>query len=524
MTKLLRMFMERASAFPDKIFLASGGGAGYGSAGGGAGYGSAGGPRRDSYSEVASGISAASKAFADAGFAPGTVLGLAVAKAHNFPAYFLGMQAAGLVPLLLNLRAGRDEMQRFAVMAGIETIVTDGFTGFDPPLLTAAGREIAFFCPDAPADGGFGVSGPVLSDDTIFLLTTSGTGGNPKIVKKKEAPINRQSDILFPMIAQSDGPLRYFVNVPLWHSYGIEFAFFGAIHNGAELHAADFSFAASSMKYVADEGITHVFSVPPFLAAFAGYAAAEGRGSFQSLEMAISAGMRIPPRTERSFFDAFGFNISSVYGITEVGCVAFRPSRRAEEVACTDNDVGSALEGNRIFVVPDADDSAAGRRGRIMVEKAVPDGGYFGREAGGEKWSADLRTFDTDDTGYFDAAGSLHLLGRSAAYINVGGEKVNSFDVENALRETNLVTEALVWAGRDEILGEAILAAVVLREGVSATGDEIRARCIEALPMIKVPRTIAVFGKPFPKTATGKIRFDEVVREFSRLTERTDAR
>jgi len=501
--KLARMFRENALRSPEDVFLCAAG-------------------VRMDYASALKRVVEISGALAEAGFAPGSVVGLAVSSPLSFVTYFLGLQEAGLVPLLLNMRAGRDEMHKIVSTAGINVIISDCIRDGG-----AAEEPVSYFCPDAPDVKEKLPSSPMLSDGTIFLLTTSGTGGNPKIVKKKDDPVFMQSEMLFPKIeGPRQGKLRYFVNVPLWHSYGIEFALFGAIYNGAELHAADFSFAESAMKYIRAEGITHVFSVPPFIAALTGYAVAIGCDVFSELEMVISAGMRIPPRTSRAFFEAFGFNISSVYGITEVGCVAFRPSKKTGEKAYEDNNVGFALAGNTIAVRPCPGDDGAIGRGMIVIEKRVPDGGYYAGASGDclEKWSADLRTFVTDDIGYLDGEGSLHLLGRNAAYINVGGEKINSFDVENALRETNLVREAIVWAGADDILGERILAAVVLEPGIAITGDVLREKCIGSLPMIKVPREIAVFENPFPKTATGKIRFDEVVREFNRLTERKDAR
>ncbi|PKO51380.1 MAG: acyl-CoA synthetase, partial [Betaproteobacteria bacterium HGW-Betaproteobacteria-21] len=96
-----------------------------------------------------------------------------------------------------------------------------------------------------------------------------------------------------------------------------------------------------------------------------------------------------------------------------------------------------------------------------------------------------------------------------------GGENISSIEVEDALYRHPAVMAAAVVALPDEKWGEVPCAFVELRNGASATEDEIRAHCREHLAGFKVPKKV-IFGE-LPKTSTGKIQ-KFVLREQARST------
>ncbi len=471
------------------------------------------------YEKLYSEVLRVSKCYSVAGLSKGSVCGVMTASPVKFVVYFLVSLHAGVVCILLNKKSGVEELRKIVDISGIKAVITDSAFANPEGVLCRDGSELTYICPEI-AEKVPDIVHPALShgDDTIFMLITSGTGGMHKIVKKSLRAIEYQNEKLMPQISGSESELRYFANIPLAHSYGIEFALYGALVNGARLYLSDFRFSESAMADIVNNSITHVFTVPPFIINLVNYKK-NTKADFPALEMVVSAGMRLAPFISEGFFREFGFNISSVYGITEVGNVSFKPSRRGERECDIDNNVGVPCEGNEIMVLDDdGRPLPPGRPGRVIVKKAVPDGGYYQEPpAAVKKWSDDLRIFETDDIGYLDESGALHLLGRSAAYINVGGEKINSFDIENFLRETRLFKEVLVWGKNDGFLGERIAAAAVLENGVEMNGDEVRELCLRSLPLIKVPREINLFKDPFPKTATGKVRFDQVVKMCAEL-------
>jgi fatty-acyl-CoA synthase len=100
--------------------------------------------------------------------------------------------------------------------------------------------------------------------------------------------------------------------------------------------------------------------------------------------------------------------------------------------------------------------------------------------------------------------GYIEIKDRSKDIIICGGENVSSIEIEGALYRHPAVLEAAVVARPDEKWGESPCGFVTLKEGQSATAEELIAHCRTLLAGFKIPRTI-VFGI-LPKTSTGKIQ------------------
>ena len=113
--------------------------------------------------------------------------------------------------------------------------------------------------------------------------------------------------------------------------------------------------------------------------------------------------------------------------------------------------------------------------------------------------------FRTGDQGVIDADGYLTLTGRLKEIINRGGEKISPREVDEALMDHPAVLQAVAFAVPHPMLGEDVGAAVVLREGLTATEQELGAFLSERLAAFKTPRKI-LFLAEIPKGATGKLQ------------------
>jgi acyl-CoA synthetase (AMP-forming)/AMP-acid ligase II len=113
--------------------------------------------------------------------------------------------------------------------------------------------------------------------------------------------------------------------------------------------------------------------------------------------------------------------------------------------------------------------------------------------------------FRTGDQGVIDAAGYLTLTGRLKEIINRGGEKISPREVDDILMTHPAVSQAVAFAVPHDKLGEDVAAAIVLRDGASATDRELRAFAAEHLADFKVPRQIVILDE-IPKGATGKLQ------------------
>ena len=110
----------------------------------------------------------------------------------------------------------------------------------------------------------------------------------------------------------------------------------------------------------------------------------------------------------------------------------------------------------------------------------------------------------TGDLGKLDADGYLYIVGRSKDVIIRGGNNVHATDVEHVLVQHEAVKEVAVVGAPHPVLGEDLVAFVVLHPGVEADGEELRAFGLEHLADYKVPRQF-VFIDELPRNPTGKV-------------------
>ena len=110
----------------------------------------------------------------------------------------------------------------------------------------------------------------------------------------------------------------------------------------------------------------------------------------------------------------------------------------------------------------------------------------------------------TGDAGYLDEDGYLFIQDRVKDMVVSGGENVYPKEVEDVLYTHPAVAEAAVFGIPSEKWGEAIHASVVLKEGASATADELIDFCKGKLAGYKRPRGID-FTDALPRNPSGKV-------------------
>jgi len=112
--------------------------------------------------------------------------------------------------------------------------------------------------------------------------------------------------------------------------------------------------------------------------------------------------------------------------------------------------------------------------------------------------------FHSGDLGYYDEHGLLHVVDRKKDMIKSGGENVASREVEEVLYRHGGVQEAAVFGLAHPIWVEAVVAAVIPRDGVTLTEDDVIAHCREHLAGFKTPKQV-FFVDSLPKNPSGKL-------------------
>jgi long-chain acyl-CoA synthetase len=119
----------------------------------------------------------------------------------------------------------------------------------------------------------------------------------------------------------------------------------------------------------------------------------------------------------------------------------------------------------------------------------------------------------TGDLGMMDEDGYIFIVDRKKDMIISGGENIYSREVEDVLYSHPAVLYAAVIGVPDDKWGESVKAVLVLRNGMSATEEEIIEYCKANLAGYKKPKSIE-FRDSLPMTGSGKIQKNLIKEEY----------
>ena len=363
----------------------------------------------------------------------------------------------------------------------------------------------------AEGDPAFVPMWPADEWQAIALNYTSGTTGNPKgvVYHHRGAHLNAVGNVLVWSMPQF--PV-YLWTLPMFHCNGWCFPWSIVLQAGVQVClrrvASDTIFAA-----LADHGVTHLCGAPIVMGMLVNAPETARRPFAQKVRMMTAASA--PPAAVLERMESLGIEVTHVYGLTEV----YGPATVCawqEEWADLDADHRSrmlarqgvpypVLEGLEVMhpetMTPVPRDGET--IGEIMMRGHDVMKGYLKNPtATAEAFTGGW--FHTGDLAVMHPDGYVEIKDRSKDIIISGGENISSIEVEGALYRHPAVLEAAVVARPDPQWGESPCAFVTLREGATATAEELIEHCRQELARFKAPRTV-VF-RPLPKTSTGKIQ------------------
>ena len=151
--------------------------------------------------------------------------------------------------------------------------------------------------------------------------------------------------------------------------------------------------------------------------------------------------------------------------------------------------------------------------GELEVRGPWVAASYLDAPESADRWTTD-GWFRTGDIVAVCPRGFIQIKDRSKDVIKSGGEWISSVELENALMAHPAVAEAAVIAIPDEKWAERPLAAVVLREGQTATSEELREFLAPRFTTWWLPERFE-FIDEIPKTSVGKFRKTELREMFT---------
>jgi len=336
-------------------------------------------------------------------------------------------------------------------------------------------------------------------DDIALILHTSGTTSRPKRVPLSHSNLMISARNVAETYQLTPEDVSLCV-MPLFHVHGLVASTLATLFTGGTIVVPPKFNPLSFWATVREHRATWYSAVPTIHQVLLSRAKGARPPCAEQLRFIRSCSAALAPQTMTDIEERFGVPVLEAYGMTEAAHqMASNPlppgTRKAGSVGC-----GTAVE---IAILNEAGELLpSGATGEVSIKGPNVFSGYEGNaEANAESFSN--RWFRTGDQGYLDNEGYLTLVGRIKELINRGGDKISPREVDDALLTHGSVAEAVCFGIPDQVYGEEVAAAVVLKE--SATEKELIAHCNSSLSDFKCPKKIYIV-ETIPRTATGKIQ------------------
>jgi fatty-acyl-CoA synthase len=442
---------------------------------------------------------------------------------------YFGVPAMGAVVHTLNLRLHPNDLAYIARHAEDSVVVVDRsllplfekFAGQVPSI-----RHV-IVVPDAgPAPQGMldyegllapepeAFDFPRLDENTAAMLCyTSGTTGNPKGVLYSHRSIvlhslgtcltdvtgMREADVVLPV-------------VPMFHAAAWGLAF-DAVLTGAKLvFPGPHLDPQSLLDLMAAERVTMAGGVPTIWIGILALLDAEPRKwDLSAMRSMLIGGSAAPPALIEGFKQRHGLEVVHAWGMTELSPVGTMAKLKGD-LKHASPEAQAAARASQGYALPLVETRVVSDDGRILPWDGETMGelevrgpwvaaSYYANE-GADRFTKD-GWFKTGDVVTLDKDGYVRICDRSKDVIKSGGEWISSVALENALMAHPAVLEAAVFAGRHPRWDERPLAAVVFKQGQTATKEELAAHLSKNFAKFWLPDDY-LFIPQIPRNSTGK--------------------
>ncbi|HEX9036553.1 MAG TPA: long-chain fatty acid--CoA ligase [Ktedonobacterales bacterium] len=437
---------------------------------------------------------------------------------HNIPLYveaYYGILRLGATVIPLNVLYKAGEVAYILQDSGAKALLTFGpFTQValeakaQAPelqyLITAAPGAIPGTLSWAETIGAAPETSPgvaVSEDDVAVFSYTSGTTGRPKGAMLTHGNLLAnliQSSSLERIKVRDDDVV--WLALPLFHIYGMNVGMNLAVMHGATMMLVERFEPVATLEGIQKNAVSVIYGAPPMFLAWSQVPNIKDY-DLSHVRFINSGAAALPVAVMRLFEGLTGAVLSEGYGMSESSPVL---TTNAAGPVIKPGTVGPAIPGVEIKIVDENGvEVPQGQLGELIARGANVMRGYWNKPeataetlAGGWLHTGDLATVDAD--GYYT------IVDRKKDMIIVSGFNVYPREVEETLFTHPAVADAAVVQYPDPYQGESVMAFVVLKDGQSATAQELIDYCRSQIAVFKCPRRIE-FIDALPKNNTGKV-------------------
>jgi acyl-CoA ligase (AMP-forming) (exosortase A-associated) len=358
-----------------------------------------------------------------------------------------------------------------------------------------------------------------IEKDLAAILYTSGSTGKPKGVMLSHANVVAGSRIVSTYLEITERE-RILAVLPFSFDAGMN-QLMTAFEKGGTLVLINFVFAREIVQVLLKERITGLAGVPTLWSLLAQPTSTLNRQPLPDLRYITNTGGAMPQAVLKVLRETLTTTrIFLMYGLTEAFRSTYLPP---EELDRRPTSMGKAIPDTEILVLNEHGQLCKpGEPGELVHRGPTVSLGYWNRpedtaralrpnpllppEMGDcEKvcYSGDLVKMDED--------GFLYFIGRRDTMIKSSGFRISPTEVEEVLFQTGKLRGAAVIGIPDDILGQAIKAFVVPRDGEPVDTEALLATCAAKMPRYMVPKLIEVLPE-LPKTSSGKVDYPALRR------------
>ncbi|MDF1520060.1 MAG: long-chain fatty acid--CoA ligase [Brevefilum sp.] len=468
------------------------------------------------------------------GLKKGDRVGILLPNTASFVIAYYGILKAGGVVMAMNPAYRIPEIERLSVESGIRflvlpEVVYDEIKGMQGNTYIEKLVVVDSRLPELSADDisweqlieVYAETGPlevqVSPDDPAIFQYSGGTTGTPKCAiglhRNLVANVYQFNHWL---VNTEPGKETVLVAIPIYHVYGMVLGMNLAIKMGARMVLIPDARDLDGLLKAAEEHQATVFpGVPNLYAAINHYPPVlDGKYNLSSIKACISGSATLPLKVKQEFESLTHGHLVEGYGLSEAPTATHCNPVLGEN---RDGSIGLPLPNVDCKIVDietGERECSIGEAGELWVRGPQVMAGYHQRpeESANTLVGGWLRTGDVvrmDEDGYF------YIVDRKKDVIKVGGFQVWPNEIEAVLFQHPKIREAAV-AGITEMDGSEVPKAwVVLREGQSATAEELVSFCDRFLTRYKIPQYFE-FRESLPRTRVGKVLRRELVAEHYR--------
>jgi fatty-acyl-CoA synthase len=492
---------------------------------------------RTTYGETCRRARALAVALADLGLKRGDRVGTLCWNHHQHHEAYLGVPCGGFVLHTLNIRLHPNDLAFIATHANDRAVIVDrsllpllelfkASTNIEHVFVVEDSYEelLAGADPDAWRD-------PELDEnEAAAMCYTSGTTGMPKGVV-----YSHRSTMLHTMGVAAGNPMGLGVSeedcilpvVPMFHANAWGYPYLATMLGSKLVYPGPYLDPESLLEDFVQEDVTWTAGVPTiWLGILAMLDAEPARWDLSKMKGMLVGGSAAPRAMIAGFKDRHNLQVIHGWGMTETSPVASTAQLPGDlhDLPVEEQHDYVAMQGLPLPLVELRNRDAEGNilpwdgesMGELEVRGPWVAASYYDTPEQAERWTSD-GWFKTGDVVSIHPRGFIQIKDRSKDVIKSGGEWISSVELENALMAHPAIAEAAVIAIPDEKWDERPLAAIVLREGASATGDELRDFLAPQFAKWWLPDRYE-FVSEIPKTSVGKFKKTELRDQFAKDT------